>query len=96
MFSLSLFPLLYLIRSDDTCTAHLLISGRFPLRDRYDIAVLYLQQANYDLEMAIEAFKADEQWETDHPMEANVKGKGKAQDKGRRRLGGVGLTGQLS
>ena len=69
--------------------------GSFPLRDRYDVAVLYLQQADYNLEAAIEAFKADEQWERDHPMEANAKGKAKAQDKGRRRFGGVGLTGQL-
>ena len=60
------------------------------------MAVLYLQQANYDLEAAIEAFKADEKWEKDHPMEANFKGKAKAKDKERRRFGGVGLTGQLS
>ena len=57
--------------------------------------MLYLQQAGYDLDVAIETFKADEQWEKDHPMEANFKGKAKAQAKGRRRLGGVGLTGQL-
>jgi hypothetical protein len=59
---------------------------------RYDVALLYLKQSDYDLELAIEAFKADEKWEKAHPLD---KGKGKARS-GRLRLnGGGGLTGQL-
>ena len=55
----------------------------------YNVAILYLKGSNYNLEMAVEAFKADERWEKDHPM----KGKGKA----RNRYGGsLGLSSQLS
>ncbi|KAF2874194.1 hypothetical protein BDV95DRAFT_488123 [Massariosphaeria phaeospora] len=66
----------------------------------YDVALLYLQQADYDLDQAIAAFKADEKWEQEHPLEAAKKGKSKAsQTSGRRRWGfggsGGGLTGQL-
>ena len=68
-------------------------------RYRYDVALLYLQQADYDLEKAIEAYKADEQWEKDHPMQAVNKGKSKAtQNSGKRRwFGGSagGLAGQI-
>ncbi|KAI1766387.1 hypothetical protein GGR53DRAFT_213496 [Hypoxylon sp. FL1150] len=42
----------------------------------YDVAVLYLEQAGYDLEMATEAFFADEEWERTHPVEATARGKG--------------------
>jgi hypothetical protein len=50
---------------------------------------LYLSQAEYDLEAAIEAYKDDERWEKEHPMEANIKGKGKTrQSVGRRRFTG--------
>lgn len=41
----------------------------------YDVAVLYLEQANYNLDMATEAFLADEEWERAHPVEAVGKGK---------------------
>ncbi|KAI4869500.1 hypothetical protein F4820DRAFT_406802 [Hypoxylon rubiginosum] len=44
----------------------------------YDVAVLYLEQASYDLEMATEAFFADEEWERTHPVEATGRGKGVA------------------
>ncbi|KAI0902264.1 hypothetical protein F4806DRAFT_490735 [Annulohypoxylon nitens] len=44
----------------------------------YDVAVLYLEQAGYDLEMATEAFFADEAWEQAHPVEAARRGKGVA------------------
>jgi hypothetical protein len=61
---------------------------------RYDVALLYLKQSDYDLELATEAFKADEKWEKEHPLDKG-KGKGKARS-GRLRLnGGGGLTGQL-
>jgi hypothetical protein len=44
--------------------------------DRYDLAVLYLEQCHYDLEMAVEAYHADEAWEKKHPL-AKSKGKSK-------------------
>lgn len=71
-----------------------------PPQYRYDVAILYLQQTDYDLEQAMNAYKADERWAEEHPLEAAKKGKIKAsQTSGRRRWGigsGVGLTGQLS
>ena len=64
-----------------------------PPRYRYDVAELYLKQADYDLEAAIAAYKEDEEWEKAHPMQ---KGKSPANSRQRQsRLGG-GLTGQLS
>jgi len=54
----------------------------------YDVAKLYLKGSDDDLEAAVEAFKADEQWEKEHPM----KGKQRARP-GRRTSSG--LTGQL-
>ncbi|KAL3425996.1 hypothetical protein PVAG01_02787 [Phlyctema vagabunda] len=56
----------------------------------YEVALLYLKQNDYNLESAIEAYKEDEQWEKDHPMES-VKGKGKGNrqhDLGKRRYTG--------
>lgn len=55
----------------------------------YDVALLYLKQVEYDLELAIEVYKDDEKWEKEHPIEASVKGKGKTRhDMGRRRFTG--------
>ncbi|KAI9675645.1 MAG: hypothetical protein M1817_001012 [Caeruleum heppii] len=63
----------------------------------YDVALLYLKQSNYDLDLAVETYRADEKWEKEHPM-ASARGKGKAnQDPPTRRLGiGGGIVGQLS
>jgi hypothetical protein len=36
---------------------------------RYDVALLYLKQVDYDLGAAIAAYKDDEIWEREHPME---------------------------
>ncbi|KAI9055490.1 hypothetical protein LZ554_000444 [Drepanopeziza brunnea f. sp. 'monogermtubi'] len=58
------------------------------LKYRYDVALLYLQQVDYDLEAAVEAYKDDERWEKEHPIEANMKGKGKSHNVGRRRFTG--------
>jgi len=45
----------------------------------YDVALLYLQQADWSLDDAISAYRDDEQWEKDHPLEAKQKNtKGKA------------------
>jgi hypothetical protein len=57
------------------------------------VATLYLQQSDWDLESAIEAYREDERWEKEHPMEAKSKSKqGKnAKDAGMRRfVGGSG------
>jgi hypothetical protein len=64
---------------------------------RYDIATLYLEQASWNLEEAIEAYKEDERWEKEHPLEVLEKqkkaglsgGKGKSrQEVGMRRFVG--------
>ena len=61
----------------------------------YDVAVLYLEQAKQDLDMAVEAYLADEKWEAENPMARNSKGKNsKAPPKKRFGISG-GLTGQL-
>lgn len=49
----------------------------------YDVALLYLEQAGYDLGMAMEAYFADEAWERDNA--GNMPGKGKKVDKGKKR-----------
>lgn len=64
---------------------------------RYDVALLYLEQASYNLEQSISAYKADEEWEKEHSLEAAKKGKSKAsRSSGRRKWGFGGLTGQAS
>lgn len=55
----------------------------------YNVATLYLKGSDYNLETAIESFKADERWERDHPM----KGKERARN---RMSGSLGLSWQLS
>jgi len=66
-----------------------------PMHLRYDIALLYLQQANYDLDLAVETYLADEKWERDHPMEGSSKDKARPQPR-RRRIGmTTGFSGQL-
>ncbi|KAI9816657.1 MAG: hypothetical protein M1832_005043 [Thelocarpon impressellum] len=66
----------------------------------YDVAQLYLKQTDYDLDAAVDAYKADERWEKEHPMESAAKGKSNANSrdgrKGRRNRFGSGLVGQLS
>ena len=60
------------------------------------MALLYLKQADYELDAAVEAYRSDEKWEKEHPMEANMKGK---ERKEAPRRSGFGLsnciTGQL-
>ncbi|KAI4222225.1 MAG: hypothetical protein L6R36_006306 [Xanthoria steineri] len=41
----------------------------------YDVAVLYLSQAQYDLDAAVGTYLADEQWERDHPIQASSRSK---------------------
>ena len=61
----------------------------------YDVALLYLEQAKYDLDLAVEVYLEDEKWEKEHPMEGGSKGKGKKPPRKRRFAGGSGLAGQL-
>lgn len=56
---------------------------------RYDVAQLYLKQAEWDLDDAIEAYREDERWEKDHPRLGISANKGKApQTSGMRRFVG--------
>lgn len=59
-----------------------------PFSLRYDVALLYLNNADWDLDAAIDAYRDDEQWETDHPLETKQQAKkGKsASSVGRRRF----------
>ena len=66
-----------------------------PLHLRYDIALLYLRQANYSLDLAIESYLADEKWEKEHPIEGTSKGKSRAQTSGRKFGLSTGFSGQL-
>ncbi|KXT13910.1 hypothetical protein AC579_2374 [Pseudocercospora musae] len=61
-----------------------------PFALRYDVAELYLQNSDWHLEAAIEAFKEDELWEKQNPLQASSRGKkGKnAQTVGMRRFVG--------
>ncbi|KAI0200518.1 hypothetical protein F4808DRAFT_429244 [Astrocystis sublimbata] len=36
----------------------------------YDVALLYLENANYDLQLATDTYFADEEWEKTHPAQA--------------------------
>ena len=67
-----------------------------PTRFRYEIALLYLKQADYDLDVAVEAYLADERWEREHPIEANMNAKGKKAAPRRKYGFSNGITGQLS
>ncbi|KAL9632666.1 MAG: hypothetical protein Q9164_005178, partial [Protoblastenia rupestris] len=61
----------------------------------YDVALLYLQQASYDLNAAVEAHVADVKWEEEHPIAGSSNGK-HTQRPGRRKFGvGTGLSGQI-
>ena len=55
--------------------------------------MLYLKQSEYNLGEAIEAYKSDERWEKEHPLEK--KGKEKLGSRKGRFTTGGGLSGQL-
>ena len=40
----------------------------------YDQAVVYLKQADYDLDLAIETYMDDEKWEREHPFQSRGSG----------------------
>ena len=58
----------------------------------YSVATLYLKGCDYNLESAIEAFKADEEWEKRNPLKGN--GKRVGSETGRRK-GALGRGGTL-
>lgn len=39
----------------------------------YDVAVLYLEESDYDLGASIEAYLGDEAWEREHPKHGSAK-----------------------
>ncbi|KAI9886027.1 MAG: hypothetical protein M1823_002194 [Watsoniomyces obsoletus] len=41
----------------------------------YDVALVYLKQAHYDLDQAVEAYRLDEEWESQNPLHSGPKGK---------------------
>lgn len=65
---------------------------------RYDVALLYLEQAEYNLDAAIGAYREDERWEKEHPLDVNTKGKRKqtAAAVGMRRFVGGSSAGSSS
>jgi len=73
------------IRTKNKCETDKLTS--IPPASRYDVATLYMQQADWSLDAAVEAYMEDERWEKEHPMQAREKGK-KAKSVGMRRFVG--------
>lgn len=57
----------------------------------YDVATLYMQQSEWSLDAAVEAYMEDERWEKEHPMQAREKGK-QAKSVGMRRFVGSGAN----
>ncbi|KIW18935.1 hypothetical protein PV08_03224 [Exophiala spinifera] len=54
----------------------------------YAVATLYLKGADHDLDLAVQAFRADEEWERNHPLEPRSpggRGNG-ASDKGKNKV----------
>lgn len=81
------------MRSCHRADRYMSISPRY----RYEVALLYLKQADYNLEEAIGAYKEDERWEQEHPLKASRSEKNDVTSPRRRRWGlGGGITGQLS
>ena len=60
------------------------------------MALLYLKQADYDLDKAVEAYLADEKWEGEHPIGDNPNAKGKKTAPRRKYGFSNGITGLLS
>jgi len=57
---------------------------------------LYLKQTDYNLEAAIEAYKEDERWEKEHPLEAAKANNSNKNRPNKRRMSlSVGFTSQL-
>ncbi|PNS17286.1 hypothetical protein CAC42_6969 [Sphaceloma murrayae] len=61
---------------------------------RYDVAVMYLEQNEYDIDAAVQAFQDDEQWEKDHPMQEKGKKTKTPKSVGMRRFVGNASNGR--
>ena len=61
----------------------------------YDVAVLYLEQTKYDLDMAVDIFLDDEKWEKEHPIQGKSSAKAKKAPRRRVFAGGGSHLGQL-
>ncbi|MCJ1341899.1 hypothetical protein MMC31_000077 [Peltigera leucophlebia] len=58
----------------------------------YDIALLYLEQAEYDLDAAVNTYLTDELWETEHPLAPSPGGNTKQKLSGRRLVVKFGVS----
>ncbi|KAI9791386.1 MAG: hypothetical protein M1816_003953 [Peltula sp. TS41687] len=56
----------------------------------YELALVYLKQADYDLNRAIERFMEDERWEREHPLKSAASGMNKGKNKGKTTGSGSG------
>lgn len=56
----------------------------------YDVALLYLEQASYDLDAATDNYFADEAWERDHPFVPSSSSLGRRRDAGGKTRSGGG------
>lgn len=59
------------------------------------MALLYLQQSNYDLDAAVESYLADEEWGKKNPVATSSKGSKKPNTSKWKRGIMTGLTGQI-
>jgi len=73
--------------------ANRLLSNSLHLR--YEIALLYLQQANYELDVAVVNYLADEKWEKEHPIEGSSNGRANQKSERRKFNAMTGLSGQV-
>ncbi|KEF53168.1 uncharacterized protein A1O9_10616 [Exophiala aquamarina CBS 119918] len=62
----------------------------------YAVATLYLKGSDYNLDIAVGAFKADEEWERTNPLKGRAKGKEVSKRSARGGRVGGSLSGQLS
>lgn len=60
-------------------------SGRRRLapKYRYELALIYLKQSDYNLDKAIEKYMEDERWEREHPLRSSGGGGTKGKSIGR-------------
>lgn len=84
----------YVFQHDLASALILIVLTSIPPTLRYDVAQLYLKNADWILEAAIEAYREDEQWEKDHPLEAkqNMRKGKNSRDAGMRRFVGSSTT----
>jgi hypothetical protein len=76
-----------------------LLTTSVPPSLRYDVALLYLNQEEWHLDAAIDAYRDDERWEKEHPLEGSKKtklgGSKAARTAGMRRFVGSSSSAQV-